>query len=136
MIYVTHDQIEAMTLGDRVAVMRSGVLQQVDSPRELYNTPHNLFVAGFIGSQLRRQHPRGGRPEEDDDRPPRSTTRGAAATRGPREQGPQRGRGPRGAGAPPPPTTPAAGKCRGADRGRRVAGLDVYAHFGFQGEDV
>jgi multiple sugar transport system ATP-binding protein len=50
MVYVTHDQTEAMTLGDRVAVMRSGVLQQVDSPMELYNNPKNLFVAGFIGS--------------------------------------------------------------------------------------
>jgi multiple sugar transport system ATP-binding protein len=50
MIYVTHDQTEAMTLGDRVAVMRSGVLQQVGSPEELYEQPKNLFVAGFIGS--------------------------------------------------------------------------------------
>ncbi|MGE5637053.1 MAG: ABC transporter ATP-binding protein [Nocardioidaceae bacterium] len=49
-IYVTHDQTEAMTLGDRVAVMRSGLLQQVGSPMELYNEPVNLFVAGFIGS--------------------------------------------------------------------------------------
>jgi multiple sugar transport system ATP-binding protein len=49
-VYVTHDQVEAMTLGDRVAVMRSGVLQQVASPRELYENPVNLFVAGFIGS--------------------------------------------------------------------------------------
>ena len=49
-IYVTHDQTEALTLGDRVAVMRSGVLQQVGSPMELYNEPVNLFVAGFIGS--------------------------------------------------------------------------------------
>jgi multiple sugar transport system ATP-binding protein len=49
-IYVTHDQTEAMTLGDRVAVMRAGVLQQVDTPMELYNRPRNLFVAGFIGS--------------------------------------------------------------------------------------
>src|SRR4051812_6190091 len=49
-IYVTHDQTEAMTLGDRVAVMRSGVLQQVGSPGELYNRPKNIFVAGFIGS--------------------------------------------------------------------------------------
>jgi multiple sugar transport system ATP-binding protein len=47
---VTHDQTEAMTLGDRVAVMRGGVLQQVGSPMELYNNPTNLFVAGFIGS--------------------------------------------------------------------------------------
>jgi multiple sugar transport system ATP-binding protein len=50
MVYVTHDQTEAMTLGDRVAVMRAGVLQQVGSPAELYETPKNLFVAGFIGS--------------------------------------------------------------------------------------
>ena len=49
-VYVTHDQTEAMTLGDRVAVMRAGILQQVDSPRQLYDDPRNIFVAGFIGS--------------------------------------------------------------------------------------
>ena len=49
-VYVTHDQTEAMTLGDRVAVMRAGALQQVGAPAELYNEPTNLFVAGFIGS--------------------------------------------------------------------------------------
>jgi multiple sugar transport system ATP-binding protein len=49
-VYVTHDQTEAMTLGDRVAIMLSGELQQVASPMELYNNPQNLFVAGFIGS--------------------------------------------------------------------------------------
>jgi multiple sugar transport system ATP-binding protein len=49
-IYVTHDQIEAMTMGDRVAVIRKGVLQQVDSPQALYERPCNIFVAGFIGS--------------------------------------------------------------------------------------
>jgi multiple sugar transport system ATP-binding protein len=49
-VYVTHDQTEAMTLGDRVAVMRGGVIQQVDTPEELYDRPRNLFVAGFIGS--------------------------------------------------------------------------------------
>ena len=49
-VYVTHDQTEAMTLGDRVAVMRKGELQQVGSPQELYDHPVNLFVAGFIGS--------------------------------------------------------------------------------------
>jgi multiple sugar transport system ATP-binding protein len=49
-VYVTHDQTEAMTLGDRVAVMRAGVLQQVGEPSELYANPANLFVAGFIGS--------------------------------------------------------------------------------------
>jgi multiple sugar transport system ATP-binding protein len=49
-VYVTHDQIEAMTMGDRVAVMKDGILQQVDSPLALYDRPDNLFVAGFIGS--------------------------------------------------------------------------------------
>ncbi|AEF82568.1 ABC transporter ATP-binding protein [Leadbettera azotonutricia] len=49
-IYVTHDQIEAMTMGDRIVVMKSGIIQQVDTPRKLYNNPCNLFVAGFIGS--------------------------------------------------------------------------------------
>jgi multiple sugar transport system ATP-binding protein len=49
-IYVTHDQVEAMTMGDRIAVMKLGVLQQVGPPEELYTSPANLFVAGFIGS--------------------------------------------------------------------------------------
>jgi multiple sugar transport system ATP-binding protein len=49
-LYVTHDQVEAMTMGDRVAVMRKGELQQVDTPQNLYDHPVNLFVAGFIGS--------------------------------------------------------------------------------------
>jgi multiple sugar transport system ATP-binding protein len=48
--YVTHDQVEAMTMGDRVAVIKSGILQQVDAPQSLYDHPDNLFVAGFIGS--------------------------------------------------------------------------------------
>jgi multiple sugar transport system ATP-binding protein len=49
-VYVTHDQVEAMTMGDRVAVMKDGILQQCDSPLQLYDAPRNLFVAGFIGS--------------------------------------------------------------------------------------
>ena len=49
-IYVTHDQVEAMTMGDRVTVMRSGTLQQVDTPQHLYDNPDNIFVAAFIGS--------------------------------------------------------------------------------------
>jgi multiple sugar transport system ATP-binding protein len=49
-VYVTHDQVEAMTMGDRVAVLKDGVLQQVDTPRNLYERPVNVFVAGFIGS--------------------------------------------------------------------------------------
>ena len=49
-LYVTHDQVEAMTMGDRVAVIRKGVLQQIDTPRQIYLYPKNIFVAGFIGS--------------------------------------------------------------------------------------
>jgi multiple sugar transport system ATP-binding protein len=49
-LYVTHDQVEAMTMGDRVAVMKDGVLQQCDTPRALYDHPANVFVAGFIGT--------------------------------------------------------------------------------------
>ncbi len=49
-VYVTHDQVEALTMGDRIAVLKDGVLQQVGTPREMYDTPANVFVAGFIGS--------------------------------------------------------------------------------------
>jgi multiple sugar transport system ATP-binding protein len=49
-VYVTHDQVEAMTMGDRVAVLKDGLLQQVDTPRYMYDHPNNVFVAGFIGS--------------------------------------------------------------------------------------
>src|SRR5205814_6993436 len=49
-VYVTHDQVEAMTMGDRIAVMSNGIIQQCDKPLTLYNHPANLFVAGFIGS--------------------------------------------------------------------------------------
>ena len=49
-VYVTHDQVEAMTMGDRVAVLKDGLLQQVDTPRQMYDKPKNVFVAGFIGS--------------------------------------------------------------------------------------
>lgn len=49
-VYVTHDQTEAMTMGDRIVVMKDGIIQQVDTPQNLYDTPCNLFVAGFIGS--------------------------------------------------------------------------------------
>ena len=50
-VYVTHDQVEAMTMGDRVAVLKDGVLQQCDTPRRMYEHPDNVFVAGFIGSR-------------------------------------------------------------------------------------
>ena len=83
-IYVTHDQVEAMTLGDRVVVMKDGVVQQVGEPLELYNQPANRFVAGFIGSpamnfadvtladQRRQGRGRGDRPQ---DRPARRARR-------------------------------------------------------------
>jgi multiple sugar transport system ATP-binding protein len=50
MIYVTHDQVEAMTMGDRIVLMKDGVVQQVGNPLELYNSPANRFVAGFVGT--------------------------------------------------------------------------------------
>ena len=50
MVYVTHDQIEALTLADRIAIMRNGIIQQLDTPHEIYNRPVNLYVAGFMGS--------------------------------------------------------------------------------------
>ena len=50
MIYVTHDQVEAMTMADKIVVLQNGVIEQVGSPLELYRNPRNLFVAGFIGS--------------------------------------------------------------------------------------
>jgi len=50
MIYVTHDQVEAMTMADKIVVLRLGIIEQAGAPLELYNTPRNLFVAGFIGS--------------------------------------------------------------------------------------
>ncbi|MFP3758017.1 sugar ABC transporter ATP-binding protein, partial [Cupriavidus sp. SIMBA_020] len=49
-VYVTHDQIEAMTLGDRIAVMKDGIVQQFGAPQDIYGSPSNLFVAGFIGA--------------------------------------------------------------------------------------
>jgi multiple sugar transport system ATP-binding protein len=58
-IYVTHDQVEAMTMGDRIAVMNLGVLQQVGTPEELYENPTNMFVAGFIGSPAMNLVPAG-----------------------------------------------------------------------------
>lgn len=59
-VYVTHDQVEAMTMGDRVAVLKDGILQQVAPPRELYDAPVNEFVAGFIGSPAMNLFPGGG----------------------------------------------------------------------------
>src|SRR5215217_6082496 len=63
-IYVTHDQVEAMTMGDRIAVMNAGELQQVGTPEELYERPANLFVAAFIGSPAMSLVPVAGLPLE------------------------------------------------------------------------
>ena len=108
MIYVTHDQIEALTLADRIAVMRGGIIQQLADPKTIYNKPSNLFVAGFIGSpamnflkgeivdadggqafrcrrhrraarRLRRRGPGARRARGDPRRPARSTSRSARA---------------------------------------------------------
>src|SRR6266498_2901825 len=59
-VYVTHDQVEAMTMGHRVAVLKDGVLQQCDTPTQLYHEPENLFVAGFIGSPAMNMLPSAG----------------------------------------------------------------------------
>jgi multiple sugar transport system ATP-binding protein len=66
-VYVTHDQVEAMTMGDRIAVMKAGVLQQVGTPEELYTNPRNVFVAGFIGSPSMNLVP--AEPDSDAGRP-------------------------------------------------------------------
>ena len=49
-IYVTHDQVEAMTMADRIVVMKDGIVQQIDTPQDIYDSPNNMFVAGFIGA--------------------------------------------------------------------------------------
>ena len=128
MVYVTHDQTEAMTLGDRVAVMRAGLIQQVDAPATLYDDPINLFVAGFIGSPSMNFLP--GRLEGDKlelpfgDRERARAPRGRAegrrrrCARGHRRRPPGalRGRGDRARPAGPD-------EVQGQDRRRRVDGL-------------
>ena len=114
-VYVTHDQTEAMTLGDRVCVLRKGVIQQVASPRELYEQPVNLFVAGFIGSP-----PMNFLPATVDGTPAGHPVRADRARRAPR-----RGRGRQGAGAGRHP----AGVLRGRlprRRGQAPPRLDVH----------
>ena len=76
-VYVTHDQIEAMTLGDRIAVMKDGVVQQFGSPQEIYDSPSNLFVAGFIGSPSMNSCAASSPPTA----PPRHSNSTTAATR-------------------------------------------------------
>jgi multiple sugar transport system ATP-binding protein len=90
-IYVTHDQTEALTLGDRIAVMRAGLLQQVGPPGELYRQPKNLFVAGFIGSPSMNFLP--GEIDGDSVKTPLGTMRIPDSIRGRLQSGPGGGRG-------------------------------------------
>jgi multiple sugar transport system ATP-binding protein len=80
-IYVTHDQIEAMTLADRVVVMKGGVVQQVGSPTEIYDTPANTFVAGFIGNPAMNLQGDQACHSETTDRGQRAGLMGTAANR-------------------------------------------------------
>jgi multiple sugar transport system ATP-binding protein len=90
-IYVTHDQTEALTLGDRIAVMRAGLLQQVGPPSELYGAPKNLFVAGFIGSPSMNFLP--GEIDGDSIKTPIGTMKIPDAVRSRLQSGPGGGRG-------------------------------------------
>jgi multiple sugar transport system ATP-binding protein len=90
-IYVTHDQTEALTLGDRIAVMRAGILQQVGPPNELYGAPKNLFVAGFIGSPSMNFLP--GEIDGDNIKTPFGTMRIPDTIRNRLQSGPGGGRG-------------------------------------------
>jgi multiple sugar transport system ATP-binding protein len=90
-IYVTHDQTEALTLGDRIAVMRAGLLQQVGPPNELYGHPKNLFVAGFIGSPSMNFLP--GEIDGDSIKTPLGTMRMPDSVRSRLQSGPGGGRG-------------------------------------------
>jgi multiple sugar transport system ATP-binding protein len=90
-IYVTHDQTEALTLGDRIAVMRAGILQQVGAPSELYGAPTNLFVAGFIGSPSMNFVP--GEIDGDSIKTPIGTMRIPDSIRSRLQSGPGGGRG-------------------------------------------
>ncbi len=93
-VYVTHDQVEAMTLGDRVAVLRRGELQQVDTPRALYTSPVNLFVAGFIGSPSMNLLPAPAFPAIPLDIPDDRGRGGRYPTRAPARRGARRPLGP------------------------------------------
>ncbi len=108
-IYVTHDQVEAMTMGDRIAVMRDGYLQQVGSPPELYTRPVNMFVAGFIGSPAmnfatgarRGRRPQARRAPSSSSRGAREKAAAAAERQGPRDRIPAGGPASWPTGTPP-----------------------------------
>ena len=141
-VYVTHDQTEAMTLGDRVAVMRAGMLQQVATPKELYENPVNLFVAGFIGSPAMNffagqlegdaiKTPMGAVPLDDQLRRAPGGRR-ASAQRGHRRHP---ARGLRGRRSSRPRAT-AATSSRPTIELTESMGSEIYAHFGFEGGEA
>ena len=140
-VYVTHDQVEAMTLGDRVVVMKDGVVQQVGEPLELYNTPANRFVAGFIGSPAMNfadvtLAENGGHPVAEAPGPPDRPARRAGRTR-PRQGRPQ-GHARHPAGRHPSRRRRRLGRplLRGQRRGRRAARLgDPARHPGRRRDD-
>ena len=135
---MTHDQTEAMTLGDRVAVMRGGVLQQVDTPRELYERPANLFVAGFIGSPAMNFLP--GDVDSDSIGPRWATSRSATSCAAPgaarlgRQGGHRRhaSRGLRGRTFAPRATRL---QFDATIELTESMGSEIYAHFDFEGGD-
>ena len=141
-IYVTHDQTEALTLGDRIAVMRAGVLQQVGPPSELYGQPTNLFVAGFIGSPAMNFLP--AQLEGDKIKLPIGTVPLADTVRARLERGPGGGRGEVIAGLRPEDFEDAslvADRSRGTTFKTKIdvlesMGSEFYAYFLVEAEKV
>ncbi len=141
-IYVTHDQTEALTLGDRIAVMRAGVLQQVGPPSELYGRPKNLFVAGFIGSPSMNFLP--GELDGDNVKLPFGTLAIPERLRGRLEAGPGGGRGGVIAGLRPEDFEDAAlvgDKSHGVTFNTKIEvlesmGSEFYAYFTLESERV
>jgi multiple sugar transport system ATP-binding protein len=142
MVYVTHDQTEAMTLGDRVAVMRAGIIQQVDTPASLYEDPHNLFVAGFIGSPSMNFLP--GRLEGDVVKLPFGDTRLPDALRSRLQRAPGQGARDVIIGVRPEHFEDAAVEPDGSDRMRfrtkvdvvESMGSELYVYFDVEAGDV
>ncbi len=142
-IYVTHDQVEAMTMGDRVSVMRKGEIQQVDDPQTLYDHPVNLFVGGFIGSPamnlLEARHreverrPRGldRRPADRARRRDPAAQARAAELRRPSGDPRHPPRGPR--GRREDPSAPADRRLRGTVVLREALGSELMVHFTIEG---
>jgi multiple sugar transport system ATP-binding protein len=140
-VYVTHDQVEAMTMGDRVAVMKDGVLQQCDTPLNLYDSPRNLFVAGFIGSPAMNFF--GGVLESNAVRTPMGEVPLSEETRRKLEQHGTGGRnvvvGVRPEDFEDARFAPEGHQGFTFDAGIELTesmGSEIYAHFDFEGDDV